>query len=30
VAAIAQHCGQLELLYRHYWETNGGVPFDLN
>lgn len=30
VAAIAQHCGQLELLYRHHWEANGGVPFDLS
>jgi biopolymer transport protein ExbB len=29
LAAIAQHCGQLELLYRRYWELQGGVPFDL-
>lgn len=30
LAAIAQHCGQLELLYRHYWEASGAVPFDLD
>ena len=30
LAAIAQHCGQLELLYRHRWEVNGAVPFDLD
>jgi len=30
LAAIAQHCGQLELLYRHHWEASGAVPFDLD